>query len=101
MNKLSRELKNEIESLHLDDYDRGSWGAATSTPYRVKTYLTPAQSERIKAAYEALRGRVEAKLANEGFTSKAPAAVIEGERQKLEKYREVRRGLEEALAKLG
>ena len=45
--------------------------------------------------------RVEAKLANEGFTSKAPAAVIEGERQKLEKYREVRRGLEEALAKLG
>ena len=45
--------------------------------------------------------RVEAKLANEGFTSKAPAAVIEGERQKLEKYREVRRGLEDALAKLG
>ena len=45
--------------------------------------------------------RVEAKLAGEGFTSKAPAAVIEGERQKLEKHREVRRGLEEALAKLG
>ena len=63
MGKLSRELKNEIESLHLSDYDCGSWGAATSTPYRVKTYLTPAQSERIKAAYEALRGRVEAKLA--------------------------------------
>lgn len=63
MSKLSRELKNEIESLHRDDYDRGSWGEATSTPYRVKTYLTPAQSEKIKAAYEALRGRVEAKLA--------------------------------------
>ena len=44
MGKLSRELKNEIESLHLDNYDRGSWGEATSTPYRVKTYLTPAQS---------------------------------------------------------
>lgn len=63
MGKLSRELKSEIESLHRDDYDRGVWGEATSTPYRVKTYLTPAQSERIKAAYEALRGRVEAKLA--------------------------------------
>ena len=63
MSKISRELKNEIESLHRGDYDCGSWGAATSTPYRVKTYLTPAQSERIKAAYEALRGRVEAKLA--------------------------------------
>ena len=45
--------------------------------------------------------RVEGKLANEGFTAKAPAAVIEGERQKLAKYREVRKGLEEALAKLG
>lgn len=63
MSRISRELKNEIESLHRGDYDCGSWGAATSTPYRVKTYLTPAQSERIKAAYEALRGRVEAKLA--------------------------------------
>ena len=63
MSRISRELKNEIESLHRDDYDCGSWGAATSTPYRVKTYLTPAQSEKIKVAYEALRGRVEAKLA--------------------------------------
>ena len=63
MSRISRELKNEIENLHRGDYDCGSWGAATSTPYRVKTYLTPAQSERIKAAYEALRGRVEAKLA--------------------------------------
>lgn len=64
MNRISKELKREIESLHRDDYDGGSWGAATSTPYRVKTYLTPAQSERIKAAYEALRGRVEEKLAS-------------------------------------
>lgn len=63
MNKISKELKNELESLHRGDYDCGDWGAATSTPYRVKTYLTRAQSERIKAAYEALRGRVEAKLA--------------------------------------
>jgi len=63
MGRISRELKNEIESLHRGDYDCGAWGEATSTPYRVKTYLTPAQSERIKAAYEALRGRVEAKLA--------------------------------------
>ena len=62
MSRISRELKNEIECLHRDDYDCGSWGAATSTPYQVKTYLTPAQSERIKTAYEALRGRIEAKL---------------------------------------
>lgn len=26
MSRISRELKNEIESLHRGDYDRGSWG---------------------------------------------------------------------------
>ena len=44
--------------------------------------------------------RLEGKLSNEGFVAKAPAAVVEGERAKLEKYKEVRKGLEEALAKL-
>ncbi|MBO5076638.1 MAG: valine--tRNA ligase [Clostridia bacterium] len=33
--------------------------------------------------------RISAKLANEGFVSKAPAAVVEGERAKLEKYRSI------------
>jgi len=61
---MNKELKNEIESIHRGDYDCGSWGAATSTPYRVKTYLTPAQSRRIKAAYETLRAKVEEKLAD-------------------------------------
>ena len=64
MSRISKELKNEIESVHRGDYDCGDWGAATSTPYRVKTYLTPAQSGRIKAAYEALRAKVKAKLAD-------------------------------------
>ena len=44
--------------------------------------------------------RLEGKLSNEGFVAKAPAAVVEGERAKLAKYHEVRKGLEEALAKL-
>ena len=44
--------------------------------------------------------RVEGKLANEGFVSKAPAAVVEGERVKLEKYRETRAQLIAALEKL-
>ena len=44
--------------------------------------------------------RLEGKLSNEGFVAKAPAAVVEGERAKFEKYKEVRKGLEEALAKL-
>ena len=45
--------------------------------------------------------RLEGKLSNEGFVAKAPAAVVEGEKAKLAKYQEIRKGLEEALAKLG
>ena len=45
--------------------------------------------------------RIEKKLANEGFVAKAPAAVIEGEKAKLQKYLEVRESLTLALAKLG
>ena len=45
--------------------------------------------------------RIEKKLSNEGFVSKAPAAVIDGERAKLNKYLETREALCAALAKLG
>ncbi|MBQ9468821.1 MAG: valine--tRNA ligase [Clostridia bacterium] len=44
--------------------------------------------------------RIEAKLANEGFVSKAPAAVVEGERAKLVKYKETLGKLNEAIAKI-
>ena len=44
--------------------------------------------------------RLEKKLSNEGFVSKAPAAVIEGERAKLQRYLETREALREAIAKL-
>ena len=45
--------------------------------------------------------RLEKKLSNEGFVAKAPAAVIDGEKAKLAKYRENLAGVREALAKLG
>ncbi len=44
--------------------------------------------------------RIEKKLSNEGFVSKAPAQVIEGERAKLKKYLETREALIVALEKL-
>ena len=44
--------------------------------------------------------RIEKKLSNEGFVSKAPKAVIDGERAKLEKYKETRESLIVALEKL-
>lgn len=45
--------------------------------------------------------RAESKLSNEGFTSKAPAAVIEAEQAKLDRWRDTLTGIEAALAKLG
>ena len=45
--------------------------------------------------------RIEKKLSNEGFVSKAPAAVIDGEKAKLSKYLETREALKIAIAKLG
>jgi valyl-tRNA synthetase len=44
--------------------------------------------------------RAEKKLSNESFVAKAPAAVVEGERQKLEKFKENRAGVAAALEKL-
>lgn len=56
------------------------------------------QKEREKTVSEI--ERVEKKLANEGFVSKAPAQVIEAEREKLRRYQDTLKSLDEALAKL-
>lgn len=45
--------------------------------------------------------RLSQKLQNEAFVARAPAAVVENERQKLEKYQATKEALEQALAKLG
>ena len=44
--------------------------------------------------------RLEGKLSNEGFVAKAPAAVVEGEKEKLAKYKEKLEGIKAAIAKL-
>ena len=44
--------------------------------------------------------RLEGKLSNEGFVAKAPAAVVEGEKEKLAKYKEKLEGIKQAIAKL-
>ena len=45
--------------------------------------------------------RAEGKLSNESFVSRAPAAVVDGERAKLEKYKEKKESIIAAIAKLG
>ncbi len=65
---------------------------------------TEKEKARLTAEQQRLQGeieRVEKKLANEGFVAKAPAAVVDAERQKLQKYRENLEGVVAALAKLG
>ena len=59
-----------------------------------------ARLEADMAKNEGEISRLEKKLSNEGFVAKAPAAVIEGEREKLKKYLDTRAAIAEALAKL-
>ena len=44
--------------------------------------------------------RIEAKLSNENFVSKAPANVVEGQRQQAEKYRALIEKLAESMAQM-
>ena len=64
---------------------------------------TEKERARLEAEEKKLIGeidRIEKKLSNEGFVAKAPAAVVDGEKAKLEKYRENLDGVRTALAKL-
>ena len=66
-------------------------------------YLTK-ETERLtkeKAKLESEIKRVEGKLSNKGFTEKAPAAVVEEERQKGEKYKAMLEKVLESLKNLG
>ena len=56
------------------------------------------EKEKVNALSEI--ERVNKKLSNSSFTDKAPAAVVEAERAKLEKYTEMLKNVEEMLAKL-
>ena len=64
---------------------------------------TEKERARLEAEEKKLLGeidRIEKKLSNEGFVAKAPAAVVDGEKAKLAKYRENLDGVRAALAKL-
>ena len=64
---------------------------------------TEKEKARLEAEQKKLLGeidRIEKKLSNEGFVAKAPAAVVDGEKAKLAKYRENLDGVIAALAKL-
>jgi valyl-tRNA synthetase len=61
------------------------------------------EKARLEGEKKKLEGeieRIEKKLSNEGFVAKAPAAVVDGERAKMAKYRENLDGILAAIAKL-
>ena len=66
----------------------------------IDTEKERARLEGEKKRLEGEIARLEGKLSNEGFVAKAPAAVVEGEKAKLAKYRENLDGVIAALAKL-
>ena len=60
-----------------------------------------AERARLTADLKKLEGeikRCEGKLSNESFVAKAPEAVVAAEKEKLEKYKAQKAGVEEALA---
>ncbi|MBE6596354.1 MAG: valine--tRNA ligase [Ruminococcaceae bacterium] len=64
---------------------------------------TEKEIARLEAEHKKLLGeieRLEKKLSNEGFVAKAPAAVVDAEKAKLEKYRENLAGVLAALEKI-
>jgi valyl-tRNA synthetase len=67
--------------------------------------LVDLEKEKVRLAGEVKKvqgeiARLDGKLSNAGFIAKAPAAVVEGEKAKLEKYKETLAQLEEALSKI-
>ncbi len=62
-----------------------------------------AERKRLEGELKAVEGeiaRAEGKLGNEGFIARAPAAVVEGEREKLRKYMEKKDSILAAIEKL-
>ncbi len=107
--KILEKLAYASEVIVTDAYDSDDAVAIATnagTVYIPLAEVIDFEKERARLTAELKKNdaeieRVEKKLANEGFVSKAPAAVIEAERAKLAKYTETGESLRTALAKLG
>ncbi len=107
--KILEKLASASEVIITDNYasdDAVAIATDAGTVYIPLADVIDFEKERARLTAESKKNdgeieRIEKKLANEGFVSKAPPAVIEGERAKLAKYLETRESLMAALAKLG
>ena len=109
VNKFFEKLASASTTEYVDSYsDDGAVQIVTdsATVYIPLADMIDLDKERErlqkeKAKVEEDISRAEKKLGNEGFVAKAPAAVIEGEREKLRKLKDTLASLAKAIEKLG
>ena len=92
-----------IDSYDKDDAVQVVTESATAYIPLAEMIDLEKEKARLAAEREKTAGeieRLEKKLSNEGFVAKAPAAVVDKEREKLEKYRDTLAGIDAALARL-
>ncbi|HOM59272.1 MAG TPA: class I tRNA ligase family protein, partial [Kiritimatiellia bacterium] len=105
-------LKQQLRSDNLEVVAGGGEKAMPGTLCKLGTVYLPlegvvdvkAEAARVKTELEKTRGflkGVEAKLGNEGFVAKAPAAVVEQQRAKQKELTETIARLEKLLASFG
>ena len=108
LDSVLRHLAN-LESLEVGPDVERTADSAAAVSGDVEIYVLGAvdlekERERLAKQRDALSGRIqgtEKKLANPGFCDKAPAAVVERERAKLDELRAELAGVETNLAALG
>ena len=92
-----------VDSYDKDDAVRIATDAAVLAIPLAEVIDFEKERARLTAEREKTEGeisRLEKKLSNEGFVSKAPLAVVDAERAKLEKYRELLSSINASLEKL-
>ena len=106
--KILEKLASASEVIITDKYesdDAVTVATAAGSLYIPLAEVIDFEKEKARLSVEMKKNdgeieRLEKKLSNEGFIAKAPKAVVDIERQKLEKYLETRAQLTAALAKL-
>lgn len=100
------EISENFDSLGISADDNVQIITDAASIYLPLADIIDAEKEKEKLAAELKKtegeiARLDGKLSNEGFIAKAPAAVVDGEREKLAKYRDKLEGIKQAIAKLG
>lgn len=100
------EISDKFETFGISADDTVQIITSAASIYLPLSDIIDIEKEKEKLACDLKKtegeiARLEGKLSNEGFLAKAPQNVVDGEKEKLAKYREKLDGIKQALAKLG